>query len=137
MKRNSPEATAILHRMDEVRCNLGDNMQEIVKEARELGEWRSYVKSYPWVCVGAAVAAGYLIAPRRGRTPQVNAQSSAELPNQNRLLAATVPPRGSVRSAVLAFVGNLVVRGVASYVGEQAGKLLADKAAKPSQDNQP
>lgn len=62
---NSPATTAIRQRMKEVRQELDEDVQEIVEGARDLRDWRSYVRSYPWVCLGAAVAVGYLIVPRR------------------------------------------------------------------------
>ena len=62
---NSPETQAIRQRMEEVRCDLDEDVQEIVEGARDMGEWRSYVRTYPWVCLGAALAVGYLIVPRR------------------------------------------------------------------------
>jgi hypothetical protein len=38
---------------------------------------------------------------------------------------------------LLAFVGNLVMRGVSAYALRQAGKLFATQAANSSEDNQP
>lgn len=134
----SRETEAIRQRMEEVRCDLDEDVQEIVEGAREMGEWRSYVRTYPWVCLGAAVAVGYLIVPRRPFGMQPDAQTLAELANPSRLLATShLPPKGNARGILLKFVGNLVMRGVASYVRQQAGKLFANQAAKSQQDDQP
>ena len=62
---DSHETNAIRQRMEEVRCDLDQDVQEIVEGARDLRDWRSYVRTYPWVCVGAALAVGYLLVPRR------------------------------------------------------------------------
>jgi len=138
MMHNSPKTTAIRQRMEEVRCDLDEDVQEIVEGTRGMGEWRWYVRSYPWVCLGAALAVGYLIVPRRPLELHPDAQTSAELGNQSRLLATSqLPPTGNARGMLLAFVGNLVMRGIASYVGQQAGKLFANQAAKSAQDDQP
>ena len=61
-------------------------------------------------------------------------QTPAELASPSRLL---LPPKGGARGALLTFVGNLVLRGVLSYAGQQAGKLFATQAAKSQQDDQP
>ena len=134
----SLETQAILQRMEEVRCDLDEGVQEIVEGARVMGKWRYYVRTYPWICLGAALAGGYLIVPRRAVGMQTDAQKPAELANPSRLLVTpNSPPKGNARRTLLAFVGNLVLRGVAAYVGQQAGKLFASQAAKPQPDDQP
>ncbi len=135
---NSPETKAIRQRMEEVRCDLDEDVQEIVEGARDMGEWRFYVRTYPWVCLGTALAVGYLIVPRRPVGMRPDAQTLAELANQSRLLATSyLPPKGNRRGILLAFVGDLVMRGVSSYVRQQAGKLFATPATKSQQDAQP
>jgi hypothetical protein len=134
----SLETQAILQRMSEVRCDLDEDVQEIVEGARGMGKWRYYVRTYPWVCLGAALAAGYLIVPRRQSGIRPDAQTLAELANQSRLLATShLPPQGNARGMLLAFVGNLVMRGVTSYALQQAGKLIATQPAAPQPDDQP
>jgi hypothetical protein len=128
---------AILQRMEEVRCDLDEDVQEIVEGARVMGKWRYYVRTYPWICLGAALAGGYLIVPRVWRR-QPNDQTPVELPNPSRLpVTSNSPHTGSARGALLAFVGNLVLRGVSSYALQQAGKLFAVQAATRPQNNQP
>jgi hypothetical protein len=130
----SLDTQAILQRMEEVRCDLDEDVQEIVEGARVMGKWRYYVRTYPWICLGAALAAGYLIVPRRAFGMQPIAQTPAELANPSLLVT---PPQGNARGMLLAFVGNLVMRGVSSYALQQAGKLFANQAAKSQQDDQP
>ena len=135
---DSPETTAIRQRMEEVRCDLDEDVQEIVEGARDMSDWRSYVRTYPWACLGAALAVGYLIVPRLSVGMQPDTQTPAALAHQSRLLAASyLPPKGSARGILLALVGDLVMRGVSSYVRQQAGKLFATPATKSQQDAQP
>jgi hypothetical protein len=127
--QNSPETTAIRQRMDEVRCDLDEDVQEIVEGAREIGKWRSCVRAYPWVCLGVTLVAGYWVVPRRRFGTQSDAQSLGELANQSGLLPTSrVLPTGNVRGTLLALVGKLVMRGVSTYVGQQASKLFATQA---------
>ena len=131
VKHNSLESNAIRQRMEEVRCDLDEDVQEIVEGARDMREWRTYVKSYPWVCLGAAVAVGYLLVPRRPLGIRLDAPTLAELAKQSRSLAeARTPPKGGVGGTLLKFVGSQLVRGVASYVGQQAGKHFAQQATE-------
>lgn len=136
--QNSPETKAIRQRMEEVRCDLDEDVQEIVEGARGMGEWRSYVRTYPWVCVGASLAVGYLIVPRKVFGRPSNARALAESANQSPLRATShLLPQGNARGTLLALVGNLVLRGVLSYAGQQANKLFATPAARSQQDDQP
>ena len=135
MTHNSHEMKAIRQRMEEVRCDLDKDVQGIVEGARDLRDWRSYVRSYPWVCVGAAVAVGYLLVPRRPAAMQPNAETLAELVKQSRLAATPlVTPLGKARGLLLRSVGNLAMQGVSAYVGQQAGKHFGPQAASSPQD---
>ena len=122
---DSPKTNAIRQRMDEVRCDLDEDVQEIVEGARDMGKWRYYVRTYPWICLGAALAAGYFIVP-----PIRRVQSDPQT-------FAPTPSRGHARGMLQTFLGNLVMRGVSAYVGQQADKLFASQVARPPQDDQP
>ena len=133
---HTPKTTAIRQRMEEVRCELDEDVQEIVEGARGMGQWRWYVRAYPWVCLGAAVAVGYLIVPRRRLEIHPGTRTQAELAIQSRLNATPPVPKGGARDMLLGLVGNLVMRGIASFVEHQAGQLFAPQSAKPPQDDQ-
>jgi hypothetical protein len=134
----SPETDVIRLRMEEVRCELDEDVQVIVEGARDMGEWRYYVRTYPWVFLGSALAVGYLIVPRRAQGMQSDAQSLAELANQSRLLAtASSTLQGGAGRTLLEFLGNLAMRGVLSYVGQQADKLFVNQPARTPQNDQP
>jgi len=57
----------IRRQMALIRLDLHSDVKEVVAGAGEVANWRRYVRSYPWAAVGLAVAAGYLIVPRRRR----------------------------------------------------------------------
>jgi len=60
----SAEIDQLQAEMARIRRDLNGNVDEIVESAKELTDWRLFVRSYPWASVGAAAAAGYLVAPR-------------------------------------------------------------------------
>ncbi len=59
------EAEEIQRQMRAVRAELRDDVTDLVKSAHRMGDWASYVRAYPWLCVGAAAAAGYFLVPTR------------------------------------------------------------------------
>jgi hypothetical protein len=72
-KPSSPMDVAdIQRRMAQIRHEMHQEVQGAVRGARTLTEWRSLVRSYPWLSLSVAAAAGYFIVPkRRKETPTV------------------------------------------------------------------
>jgi hypothetical protein len=137
MTHNSHETKAIRQRMEGVRCDLDKDVQGIVEGVREMRDWRSYVRTYPWACVGATLAVGYWIAPRRHVAMRPTAESIAKLVEQGRMAETPlVTPLRKARGLLLRCVGNLVMQGVSAYVGQQAGKHFGPQAVSAPQDGQ-
>ena len=72
-KPSSPTDVAdIQRRMAQIRHEMHQEVQGAVHGARTLADWRSLVKSYPWLSLSVAAAVGYLVVPkRRKETPTV------------------------------------------------------------------
>ena len=51
--------------MAQIRHELHEDVQGVVKGAEAATDWRRYVKNYPWVTLGLAFGIGYLIVPKR------------------------------------------------------------------------
>jgi hypothetical protein len=135
---DSPETKAILRRMEEVRCNLDEGAQEIAESARDLTEWRHYVKRYPLTCLGTACAIGYAIVPRRRLELQKVNQTLGELADQSRLLKTSQsPPTASLRTSVLMFAGNLLWRSALSYAARQATQYFSEKSVASTLEERP
>jgi hypothetical protein len=111
------ESEEILRRMKEIRSDLDEDVQEIVEQARAMQDWRTYMKSHPWVFVGAAVAVGYILVPNR----RVRVEANATVQEPTRKLGG-----------VLAFVGQMVFREVVSYVGRQASDSILNHLEQTS-----
>lgn len=132
---DSPETQAIRKRMEEVRGDLNTGFQGIVNDARDIGDWTYYVKTYPWAVLGVSLVAGYLIAPRLGfgTKPQTARQDVASGSD-----GSNPPPlKSKVSGKVLSFVGNLVIRGATAYVLQHADRLFESKADKSNANDHP
>ena len=53
--------------MQRVRGELGRDVDELIESTRDAMNWHYYVRRHPWVCVGAALLVGYLLAPKSSR----------------------------------------------------------------------
>ena len=63
------EVDEIRRHMAQIRRELHEDVQGVVRGAEATTDWRRYVKNYPWVALGVAFGVGYLVVPRK-RQPQ-------------------------------------------------------------------
>jgi len=133
---DSAETKAILRRMAEVRCDLDEGAQEIAESARDLGDWQHYVKSYPWLSLGAACLIGYMMVPRRRvEVPAFN-DSLPESIDQDRPLPDTRPSWTSgIRNAARTQVGNLLWRSALSLAEQQLNQYFAGWSDAPTPEH--
>jgi hypothetical protein len=127
MDTNGVEAEAIRRRMDELRGAMHQEVDTVVRSACTLTDWRHYVKRLPWLCLGAAAAAGFLAVPRRVEIIRSDATDLVELAKRNRLVISPNPypeSRGTLAGTVMGLLMNLVTREVATYVGQTLGKAF-------------
>ncbi len=67
------EVDEIRRHMAQIRHELHEDVQGVVKGAEATADWRRYIRNYPWAAVGIAFGVGFLIVPRRQRpvTPAI------------------------------------------------------------------
>ena len=58
-----PQADAVRARMQQIRCEIDGDLEDMAASARTMVDWKHYVKTYPWACWGTAVALGFLLVP--------------------------------------------------------------------------
>ena len=75
----SQNSSAVLQRqMRNVREDLSEHADVTVKKARQDTDWRYFVANHPWTSLGAAVALGYLLVPRRACCKTGNSEAVSE-----------------------------------------------------------
>jgi hypothetical protein len=77
----------IRHDLHQDVSNVVSGVSEVVSEVSGVMDWRSVLRGHPYMLVGAALAAGYLIVPRR---------KQVVVPSQS-FLASTVVPETLIR----------------------------------------
>ena len=131
-------AETIRLEMASVRETLDDNVSEIVTNARNLADWRYYVKAAPWGAIGVAVAAGYFIVPRRIQIVQPDADEIAKLAKRHQIVvehkAKAEAKQGGPAQLVMTMLANAMLRAATAYVSQQAGKVFGEQTAAKSQD---
>ena len=78
MVTGSNEVDEIYHRMAVIRRDLHRNVSESVAGAEAVMDWGRYTWTYPWIALGAAAAAGYLIYASGRRKATADTASPAD-----------------------------------------------------------
>jgi len=121
------QAEQIQQEMHHVRAELRDDVQDMVASARVLREWRAYVRSYPWACLGAAAAVGYLIVPSRMMVIRPDAASLLELAKQKKLTVKMdqFAQKPSLVSSLLGMAAGTLMQAGVALVTKQVNEYLA------------
>ena len=118
----SMDISDIQRRMAQIRHDMHQEVQGAVKGAQSLTEWRSIVKSHPWLSISVASVVGYLIVPkRRSMSPTIVTVGN---PSPELLTAATAgdqsrqlkQSRWSILGTAFSLLAPVAVRGAQNYV---------------------
>jgi len=124
MALGTTQADEIQREMRQIRVELRDNVQEIVSSAREIVDWQSYVKAYPWLCVGAAAFVGYLLVPSRTTVIRPDPEALRELTKSREMLEQQVKPKKTLVGMVVGMVAASAAQAAMSVASRQVQQLL-------------
>jgi hypothetical protein len=132
------EVSDIQRRMAQIRHELHQEVQEAVKGAQSLTDWRSQVRNHPWLALGAAAAVGYLVVPkRRSETPAI---ASVRPPAYGLVAAAPVAPVSQPRGSSWSVLGTafnllapVAVRAAQNYVLHNLEQMLTPQPSGPAE----
>jgi hypothetical protein len=111
--------------MQQLCCEIDGDVKDMAASARSVVDWKHYVKTYPWVCGGAAVALGFLVVPKRSRAIRPDIATLTELARTGHLVVKPAPTAGrGLVDALVATVVSIAVREATAYLGQSAGRLL-------------
>lgn len=118
-------------KMQAVRDSLDYDVEEFRDSTRQLSDWKTYVRNYPWVSIGAAVAVGYIIVPAKKEIVSPDASELIKLAKKNKLVVQANPEpqkKSGLAGAIFGLASSMLVRGLATYAGGQLGKLTGQTA---------
>jgi hypothetical protein len=130
---------------EEIRAELARTRGRLLDEAiavrggaRELADWRYYVRRFPWAALSVAGALGYLAVPRRLEIMSPDAKTLETLARKNHLVVESKPQAAQKTNLVdtmLTMTGNVLLRAGTAYLGQKIGKLFGETAAdKPPRE---
>ncbi|MCA9152923.1 MAG: hypothetical protein KDA92_26655 [Planctomycetales bacterium] len=65
MTETNEKLAAIRHNMCVVRDQLSDEVDDAIQQAKDVVDWRNYVREHPLLTFGVASAVGFLLVPKR------------------------------------------------------------------------
>jgi len=122
-------ADSIRQRMREVRCELGEDVEQFVESARTVTDWHYYYERYPWLCVGAAFALGFVIVPKRMPVINLDADAVLELAKTKQLVIKPekkTSDKRSWRAGLVSLLANAAIRGAMAYMRHSSSKDSSD-----------
>jgi hypothetical protein len=129
---SASSAESIRQRMREVRCELGEDVQEFVETAKTVTDWRFYVERYPWICMGAAFAIGYVVVPKKVKMFNLDADAVLELARRKELVIKPEKKekeKKSWRSNLGSLLATAALKGAMTYMrNSQNGSAHAARA---------
>jgi hypothetical protein len=134
MSQISSEADKLQQAMREVRAEIRHDVQELVASAREMADWTSYVRAYPWPFMGAALVLGYLVVPQRARIIRPDVDDLAELAGKDKLVVKvdeTARKQGrSIFAGLLETAASSLLQGGVAVLTKQLSQAL-DSSSRP------
>jgi hypothetical protein len=125
---NCPEQIdQVREEMRQIRSNLDDEVATFVQSTRGLLDWRSYIRHAPWLCLGAAALAGYLIVPSKPKVLSPSPEQLVELAKHSRVTVADTSVRQKTKSLGRELAGvalGLLVRAGMSVATEQLNQFF-------------
>ena len=119
-----PQDDAVQARMQGIRCDIDQGLEDVSASARSMVDWKYYVKTYPWVCLGTAVALGFLIVPKRDPAIHARLATSAELAKGGQQVIHSAPAARGWVDSLIGSLASMALREGTAYLGRSAGRLL-------------
>jgi len=128
-KSTPADITEIQRRMAQIRHELHADVREAVKGAQELTDWRSQVRSHPWIALGAAAALGYVIVPRRhsAPVPAVVAVTPAMAVPPTPAPAPPTKKRWGLVGSAIGLLAPIAVRAAQNYAVQYLEQWIASR----------
>lgn len=128
---NNPQTSAeqLRDEMRQLRSHMDADVESFVANTRGLLDWRSYYASAPWLFLGGAALAGYLLVPTKARHVTVSIDDLAALAKQRQVVVKdhAGPAKGSAGSNLTQMVMGLLWKAVLAVATQQLNQFLSSR----------
>ena len=137
---NTSDPQYIREQMARIRHNLDEEVDSVVERAKELTDWRNFVRRHPLISVSAAAALGFVAVPRRLNVMSPDARTLERLAKQDRLV---VKPKSEIRkqsgllAPVMGLVATAILRNGMTMAGQHLGNFLAQQQSPQTEAQRP
>ena len=121
--------------MAQIRRDLHEDVKGVVQGAEAATDWRRFIRNYPWACMGAALAVGYLVVPRKHRPTTTNIHMAT--PEIARAIAPVEAPKPAetkkgkgLLGTVFGLLAPVAFRAAQGYALQFAEQWMAQKVAQ-------
>ena len=120
--------------MAALRNEVSTDVSGVLGSARELADWRYYVRRFPWQCLSVATLAGFWLVPRRAEVITPDPDALLDLAAEDRVVIAEKPELQATGTHGL---GRRLVKATARFglilLGHEIGEMLASVKAPDQQ----
>ena len=130
-------AEDIRRRMAELRRELSSDVREVSRTARVMADWRFYVRRFPWATAALALAAGYMLVPKKKEVKVISPDPDAlaEMFRKEQLRVETPAnakdTQGLLRTLLLMGLTGAAKFGM-NYMGERMRDAALHKSREPA-----
>jgi hypothetical protein len=131
------EADDIQRQMRDIRAELRDDVKDLISSAHDMRDWTRYVRAYPWLCVGLAAAAGYVLVPTRPLVVHPDPDSLFKLAKEHKLVmkpedGPVEKRKGGLVSKLLSVAMAAALNGGMRLVTQQLTEAVAHASKQHS-----
>lgn len=128
----SQRAIDLRQQMEQIRCDLAGNVSHLSDDAKTLTDYRYYVRQHPWITLGAAAAAGFLLIPRKAKQQfSTDPAILEELLKKNQLVVQTkseVNQKRGLFATGVSLLAAAAMKAAMNYAQKQATERLINYA---------
>jgi hypothetical protein len=132
MKSSMSDVEQLREEMRRLRSHMDADVDSFVEHTRGLFDWHSYFQGAPWLCLGAAALAGYLLVPSKPRSVSVDLEKLLDLAShrQVHVKGEAVSAKGA-GSGLSKLLFDLLCRTALAVATQQVNQFLSPRQPPP------